>query len=256
LPYRAAVRPDHSRSRYRVDRLVDAGGALAIVQPMLAAASPSLWTQLAAAIPLALLATLSPTSVAVIIWYLGLASPRPLVAAYLVGAFLITAFVAVATLFLLQGTQTAPHTHPAPSATVDIILGVTLLGTAAAVARHKPKQGDDVPKERRHDPKGAFALGVVMWTPSLAYLAALKLVSDANAPAVSTVLASLVVIFCVLLIVEVPIGFYFFYPDRTGVKLKAFHDWLHRHGRAILTGGLTAGGVFMIVHGILVALSG
>jgi hypothetical protein len=250
------MRPDHGRSRYRPERQVDGAGLLAIVQPMLAAASPSLWTQLAAAIPLALLATLSPTSVAVIIWYLGLESPRKLVAAYLGGALLITAVVAVAALFILQGAQIAPHTHPTPSATVDIVLGAALLGTAVGVARHKPKHRDEVPKERRHDPKGAFVLGVAMWTPSLAYLAALKLISDANAPAVSTVLASLVIIFCVLLVLEVPIGFYFFYPDRTGVKLKAFHEWLHRHGRAILTWGLTAAGVYMIVHGIMVAASG
>jgi Sap, sulfolipid-1-addressing protein len=255
LPYRAAVRPDHSRSRYRVDRLVDAGGALAIVQPMLAAASPSLWTQLAAAIPLALLATLSPTSVAVIIWYLGLESPRRLVTSYLGGALLITALVALAALLLLQGTQTVPHSHPTPSATVDIVLGLVLLGTAVVVARHQPK-AKDAPKERRHDPRGAFALGVVMWTPSVAYLAALKLISDANAPAVSTVLASLVVIFCVLLVLEIPIGFYFFYPDRTELKLKAFHEWLHRHGRTLLAWGLAVGGVYMVVHGIVIATSG
>ena len=35
-----------------------------------------------------------------------------------------------------------------------------------------------------------------------------------------------------------------------------FHEWLHRHGRAILTWGLTAAGVYMIVHGIMVAASG
>ena len=224
---------------------------------MLAAASPSLWTQLAAAIPLALLATLSPTSVAVIIWYLGLESPRRLVVAYLVGAFLITALVAVAVLLLLHGTQTVPHHHPTPSATIDIVLGVALLGTAVALARHTPKpKENEKEKERRHDPKGAFVLGVLMWTPSLAYLAALKLVSDANAGTASTLVASLVIIACVLLVIEVPIALYFFHPERTQVKLKAFNEWLHRHGRAILTWGLTAGGVFMIVHGIVIATAG
>jgi threonine/homoserine/homoserine lactone efflux protein len=224
---------------------------------MLAAASPSLWTQLAAAIPLALLATLSPTSVAVVIWYLGLESPRRLATAYLGGAFLITALVAVATLLLLQGTQTVPHHHPTPSGGVDIVLGMGLLATAVALARHKPKQrANEKTKERRHDPKGAFVLGVLMWTPSLAYLAALKLVSDANAGTASTLVASLVIIACVLLVIEVPIAFYFFYPDRTRVKLEAFHEWLHRHGRTILTWGLAAGGVFMVVHGIVVASAG
>ena len=224
---------------------------------MLAAASPSLWGQLAAAIPLALLATLSPTSVAVVIWYLGLESPRRLAIAYLGGAFLITALVAVATLVLLQGTQTVPHHHPTPSGGVDIVLGMGLLATAVALARHKPEQREnETTKERRHDPKGAFVLGVLMWTPSLAYLAALKLVSDANAGTASTLVASLVIIACVLLVIEVPIAFYFFYPDRTRVRLEAFHEWLHRHGRTILTWGLAAGGVFMVVHGIVVASAG
>ena len=112
---------------------------LAIVRPMLAAASPSLWTQLAAAVPLALIATFSPTSVAVIIWYLGLESPRPLLMAYLGGAFLITALVAVVALFLLQGTRTVPHGRATPSATVDIVLGVALLATAVMVARRSSK---------------------------------------------------------------------------------------------------------------------
>ena len=217
--------------------------------PMLAASSPSLWSQLAAAIPLALLATLSPTSVAIIIWYLGLESPRRLASAYLGGAFVITAVVAVAALFLLQGTQTVPQTHPAPSATIDILLGVALLVTAIVVGRHhaEPKETE---RQRRHDPRGAFFLGVVMWTPSIAYLAALKLVSDANAPAVSTMLASLVLIICVLLIIEIPIGLYFFFPDRTERDLKAFNGWLHRHGRTLLVWGLAAAGVYMLAHGV------
>ena len=118
-----------------------------------------------------------------------------------------------------------------------------------ATGRHhaEPKETE---RQRRHDPRGAFFLGVVMWTPSIAYLAALKLVSDANAPAVSTMLASLVLIICVLLIIEIPIGLYFFFPDRTERDLKAFNGWLHRHGRTVLVWGLAAAGVYMVAHGV------
>jgi hypothetical protein len=74
------------------------------------------------------------------------------------------------------------------------------------VWRRPPRPHEDR-KERRHDPRGAFVLGVITWTPSLAYLAALKLIADASAPALQTALASLILVARVLLVIEVPGAF-------------------------------------------------
>jgi threonine/homoserine/homoserine lactone efflux protein len=222
---------------------------------ILAAASPSLSTQLAAAIPLALVACVSPSAVAILIWYLGQESPRPLVLAYLAGALAISAVVATAAILVLQGTNLTPKHHPEPSAALDIALGVALLVTAVVLVRRKP--AEEAPtKARRRDPRGALLLGVIMYLPSLFYIAALKQVADANAALLPTVLSGLLLVFIVTLIVEIPVGLYLLFPDGTGRQLKVFDGWIHRHRRAIVLIGLIGAGLYLLGTGIDRAVTG
>ncbi|HSS11741.1 MAG TPA: GAP family protein [Acidimicrobiales bacterium] len=222
---------------------------------IIATSNPSLSTQLAAAIPLAFLACLYPPAVAVVILYLGLESPRRLVLAYLAGALAMTALAATVGILLLQGSNVTPKHHPAPSAGLQILLGVAMLVAAVMLARRKRVQKEPK-KTHEHDPRGAFLLGVVMYVPSLFYLSAIKQVADANAGFVPTLLSGLLLALIVPLLVEIPVGLYLLFPDWTSVHLKAFNEWMRRHGRTIVLVGLIVGGLYLLGTGIDRAVTG
>jgi threonine/homoserine/homoserine lactone efflux protein len=222
---------------------------------IVATSAPSLSTQLAAAIPLTLVACLSPSAVAIVIWYLGQESPRRLVLAYLAGAWAVSAVVAIAAILLLHGTKLTPKHHPAPSAGVDMTLGLAMLVTAVVYVRRQPAEKGPK-KARRHDPRGALLLGVVMYLPSLFYLAALKQLADADAGLLVTALSGLLLVVIVVLIVEIPVGLYLLFPDGTGRQLKAFDEWMRRHQRVIVVAGLTGAGLYLLGTGIDRAVTG
>jgi Sap-like sulfolipid-1-addressing protein len=210
--------------------------------------NPSLTGQLAAAIPLALVAGFSPTAVAVLIFYLGGEAPRRTLFAFLTGAAITTGLVAAAGIVILQGTGTVPRRHRSPSAALDLLLGAAMLVLAAVLARRPPRTRP--PKQRRRDPRGAFLLGLLLYTPSLFYLAALKQIADADARVVATAVSTLIVVALVLVSVEVPIALYLLAPDRTMRQLGALNGWMRRHSRTALVGAAAAAGVYLVVRGV------
>jgi hypothetical protein len=218
----------------------------------LATSNPHLSAQLAAAIPLALAACVYPPAIAVLLYYLGRDSPRRLVLAYFGGAFAMTLVVGIVGISVLIGTDVNPKEHPTPSAALDLALGATMLAAAFLLARHKSvPRTEKPPKERRVGARGAVLLGIVMYTPSLFYLSAMKLVADAEPSAVATVLSALLLTLCVLLFLEIPIGLYLRFPDATHTKLAAFNAWLRRNGRTLLTWGFVIGGSYMVGRGVV-----
>jgi hypothetical protein len=217
-----------------------------------ATSNPSLSTQLAAAIPLALAACVYPPAIAILVYYLGRESPRRLVLAYYGGAFTMTLIVGIVGIAVLTGADVNPKEHPAPSAGLDIALGAAMLAAAFLLARRKPvPRTEKPPKQRRVGAWGAVLLGIVMYTPSLFYLSAMKTVADAEPSAVATVLSALLLTLCVLLFLEIPIGLYLRFPDATHTRLSVFYDWLRGNGRTVLMWGFAIGGLYMFGRGVV-----
>jgi hypothetical protein len=217
----------------------------------LATSNPHLSTQLASAIPLALAASVYPPAIAVLIYYLGRESPRRLVLAYFGGAFAMTLAVGIAGIAILIGSDVNPRDRPTPSAGLDLVLGATMLAAAFLLARRRSVlTTEKPPRERRVGARGAVLLGIAMYTPSLFYLSAMKLVADADPSAGATVLSALLLTLCVLLFLEVPIGLYLRFPDATHTKLSAFNAWLRGNGRTLLMWGFLIGGFYMLGRGI------
>jgi hypothetical protein len=192
-----------------------------------------------------------PPAFAVLIYYLSRDSPKRLILAYYAGAFAMTLVVGIVGILVLTGADVNPRDHPTPSASLDIVLGVLMLGSAVAVARRRPRaKSEKPPKQRRVGAGGAVLLGVVMYTPSLFYLAAMKLVADADPSPAATVVSALILTLCVLLFLEIPIGLYLLFPDATDAKMKGFDAWLHRNARTLLIWGFTIGGVYLLGTGL------
>jgi hypothetical protein len=207
-----------------------------------------------AAIPFAVAAAFFPPAVAVLLWLL--ASPprmrRGLV--YLAGAATSTLCSGVVILALLHGVEIAPGRRAAIEGTVQLILGSGFLLFAAGLALRRPGQanpgrGAATPKLRASGYVGIFLLGVVMWTPSLAYVAAIDLIVASGLTVLAQILNLVLVAVIVLSPVEVPLLLYGLAPAAViGVVTKI--DTLVRRylwQLGVITAGV--GGIYLLIRG-------
>lgn len=93
-------------------------------------------------------------------------------------------------------------------------------------------------------PGTAFIVGVLVFTPSVTFVAAIQASLGLSA------LALIVVVVLNVLLVWLPILAHLVVPDGTSRTLTAFNGWLRAHGRILLAiAGVIAGSV-LIVNGL------
>jgi hypothetical protein len=225
-----------------------------IAQLWAADTSPGLVSQLTLAIPLALAAGFSPTTLAVLVYYLSGSQPLRPALAFLFGALAITVPVAVAGVVVLRSADIEPRDRRSPSAGVDIALGVALLVFALVLSRRaqRPVQAE---RTRQRTVRSAFALGLLLNLPSLFFLAALKHLSDADARILPTGLAVALIVALDLITVEVVIVLFLMAPDWTRRHLVLVNEWTKRHGRPALMWLAVLGGCYLIARGLVFGLT-
>jgi hypothetical protein len=211
------------------------------------------------AVGLAFLAALSsPTALLVAAVYLGSASPRKTSLFYLAGAVLMSAVIGVIVILALRaGGLNLPHDRT-PRYGLRLGLGVAALAIGVVIARRKPKppRGDRKPGLMsrliaRPSPVTAFTTGLLIFTPSVAFIAALQVIATAQTSDALIAGGLALVVAIDVLGVWVPYLLYLIAPEPTTRRLKAIDNWLRAHGRALLLGGLAAAGVFLILNGVL-----
>jgi Sap, sulfolipid-1-addressing protein len=213
---------------------------------------------------LALLSALSPTALLVVAVYLGSARPRETALCYLAGAVTMSLTVGVVFVVLLRHAGLSlPRNHTARS---DVRLGLGLLLVAAAVviAGRKPRQPDPA-KARpgivsrmiaRPAPATAFVVGVIVFGPSLTFLAAVQVIATARAgPGLMAVAVAVVVVITVLL-VWLPLVLYLIAPEPTTRRLTAFNAWLRAQAATLIVAVLIVAGAIMIGAGAYGLLTG
>ena len=99
-------------------------------------------------------------------------------------------------------------------------------------------------------PKEAFIVGILVYSPSLTFVAAVQTVATSKDSIAASVLAIVLIVAITLLFVWVPFLLYLLMPDRTGRLLGSFNGWLRTHGHQILVAGLFAAGVIVTIDGI------
>jgi Sap, sulfolipid-1-addressing protein len=209
---------------------------------------------------LALLAAISPTALLVSAVFLGAASPFRTILIYLAGAILMTALMAALVYVVLRaGHLYKPHERD-PRYGLRLGLGVLMLAVGCyllprgRLRRAQPARQDRGLISRMIATPGAreaFLVGVLLYSPSLTFVAAVQTVatSDADTAAAIGVLALVVVI--TLLCIWVPLLLYLLKPDRTVQLLGSFNGWLRANGFFVLAAALAIGGAFLAVNGIL-----
>jgi hypothetical protein len=182
---------------------------------------------------LALLAALTPTALLVVAVFLGAANPRRTVLLYLAGAIVMTVVIAVIVFVVLRtGHLDKPRQRHA---------GRKKQKGPGLISRMIAQPG----------PKEAFIVGILVYSPSLTFVAAVQTVATSRDSIAASVLTIFLIVAITLLFVWVPFLLYLLMPERTGRLLGSFNEWLRTHGHQILVGGLFAAGIIVTIDGIL-----
>jgi hypothetical protein len=235
------------------------------------------------ALALAFAAGIYPLGLAIVVRYLGEPASMRRACAYLGGAATVTLGAGTAMVAALRGSGLTKRQHPAPSAGVQLLLGVALLLVAVWMARHRAPTGQrgpgpvdsgqpsreapgpdrpghrmprDAVKDRRIPGSGElFLLGIITYLPSLLYVGAIKNLVDAGLSISVTIVVLVVCAVFVLQMVELPIILRLLAPRRTGTILASYNAWMHRHGRRLVIVLAVAGGVYFLISGMTMLLS-
>jgi len=207
---------------------------------------------------LALLAAISPTALVVAAAYIGSANPRTTLLLYLAGALVITFVLAVGLYFVLKAGHLDLSRRREPRYDLRLGLGIVLLLASAFFARRARRRGPPAPSKglvarllARPGSLTAFAVGVIVYGPSVTLIAAIQVIATSRPSAVSAVVALAIVIAVSVMCVWVPFVLYLLAPRPTTRILGVFNSWLQAHGQLLLVGALGAAGVYLIANGIL-----
>jgi Sap, sulfolipid-1-addressing protein len=207
---------------------------------------------------LALLASLSPTALLVAAVYLGSARPKLVAMYYLSGAVIVSIVMGVVLLLALRAANLSHAGEDTPRYGLRLGLGVLALVAGLVIMRRKPRPPNPDGSQSgivwrlvgEPGPRSAFLVGVLLFSPGLAFLAAVQVIATARASVSETLLAVILVVVLYVLLVWLPILMYLAFPEFTSRHLKAFNGWLLAHGRQVLVWVLLVLGAFLVANGI------
>jgi hypothetical protein len=213
---------------------------------------------------LALLSALSPTALLVVAVYLGSVRPRETALSYLAGGVAMSIFLGVVFVVVLrQFGLSLPRNHIARS-DVRLGLGLALFLAAAVVAARKPKQPDPAKASQgivsrmiaRPAPATAFTVGLIVFGPSLTFLAAVQVIATARAGVGLTAVAVALVVVITVLFVWLPLVLYVAAPGPTTHGLTSFNGWLRAQATTLIVGVLVVVGSIMVGSGVYGLVAG
>jgi hypothetical protein len=204
---------------------------------------------------LALLSALSPTALLVAAVYLGSSRPRQTTLSYLAGGVAMSLVLGVAFVVILRHAGLSlPRNHIARN-DVRLGLGLAMFLVALVVAVRRPKQPD--PAKARQGivshviampaPGTAFAVGLIVFGPSVTFLAAVQVIATARAGVGLTAVAVALVVILTALLVWLPLLLYLAAPGPTTRGLAAFNGWLRAQATTLIAGVLLVVGSILIV---------
>jgi hypothetical protein len=207
---------------------------------------------------LALLASLSPTALLAGAVYLGSERPRLIATYYLAGAVIVSVVMGVVLLLALRAANLSRPSEATPRYDLRLGIGVLLVVASFVLSRRKSRPIDPTESPRGFlarmvadpAPRSAFLVGVLIFSPGVAFFAAVQVIATARASVELTAVAVVVVVVLYVLLVWLPILLYLIFPHFTTRYLSSFNRWLIVHGKQVLVSGLMVAGAFMIANGI------
>ena len=139
-------------------------------------------------------------------------------------------------------------------------LGVLAIIAAVLIYRRRPRKKPEPGKQKKPnlvarllaDPKPvtAFIVGIVMFGPSVTFVAAVQVVASSKADVTATVGAMAMIVVLTVAFAWLPLLAYLIAPGRTARALKGFEAWLLRYRKYIATGAVGLIGVLLVAQGI------
>jgi hypothetical protein len=212
---------------------------------------------------LALLAAIYPPATLVAALYLASARPGRTTAFYVAGGFLIVVVVGTIALIAIRAGGLSLPSHHQTRYGLRLGLGVLACVAAVLIWRRKPRQkkpeaGSGKPKKpglierltANPKPLTAFVVGIVMFGPSVTFLAAVQVVASAKADPAATAGALAMIFVLAVAFAWLPLLAYLVAPVRTTRTLKAFEGWLRRNRKKVMTAAVGLIGVLLVAQGI------
>ena len=211
-----------------------------------------------------MLAAISPTELLVAAVYLGSGRPRATLLCYLAGALLMSSVVGVLILVALRSGHLELGRERQPRYGLRLGLGILALGAAAALTRRATHPADPSRQSKsvvsrliaNPAPVTAFLTGLLLFGPSLTFIAAVQVIGTAQASDALTALGLGVVIVIDVMVVWLSFLAYLVAPAQTTRRLSLFNTWLRANGRVITVVVLTVAGVLLAVNGLHGLLQG
>lgn len=208
---------------------------------------------------LAVLAALSPMAVLVSASFLGSPNPHRTVLIYLTGAIVMTALMATIVFVVLHAGHVYQPRERQTRYGVRLGLGLLMLLAGGYVRRRGPKTPDPAKKNKslisrliaKPGAGAAFLVGVLVYSPSLTFIAAVQVVATSKQGLAASILDLFVVIAITITFVWLPLVLYLLAPERTSRILGATIGWLRSHGHVLTVGALLIGGVLLTLNGLL-----
>jgi MFS family permease len=222
--------------------------------------SASLFAQVAG---LALVASVSPPALLLAGLYLRSERPGKLTLFFIVGGLVVVSVVGIVALVLIRAGGLSHLGQHQPRYGLRLGLGVIALAAAAVLYRRKPKPPDARKKPKkpkkpnlvkrlssRPSPMTAFAVGVFMFGPSVAFISAVQVVATAKTGLADTIGAMALIIVLAVLFAWLPFLAYLIAPDRTVHLLHSLEGALAKHGRTVMIAAIAVIGLYLIIQGI------
>lgn len=185
-----------------------------------------------------------------------LAGPRGARTGVAYAAGTATVLVGVVGAVLYAGHSLALPSTPRLDATLDLVIGATLLALAAGAARWHPRQRHGQRHAAAHlTPPTAFALGAFSMATNLTTLAlvvpAAKEIAADGLPVWDSLPAAAVLVALACLPAWGPVALDAAAPATTRRLLDRLQLVVHRHGRTLVVCLIAAAGLFLLARGIV-----
>jgi len=207
---------------------------------------------------LALLAACYPPAMLIASLYLASARPGRITASYVLGGLVAVTVVGVAALIAIRAGGLSLPGHQTTRYGFRLGLGLVALAASLIIFRRKPKPPDSTKAKKPNlitrwsadpSPGTAFAVGVLMFAVSAAFLAAVQVVAVSKASLGATIAAMAMIVAVTLLLGWAPLIAYLIAPNATTRTLSGFNRWMTRHSRVLLTAAVGVIGVILVAQG-------
>jgi len=202
------------------------------------------------------LAALSPPALLAVAVYLGSANPRRSVLIYLAGAVTMTVILGIVILLAIRAGGLLQPGQRQPRYGLRLGLGVVALGAGIFLAWREPRPAKPDKKPglmarimTHPAPLAAFAVGVLLFTPSAAFVAAVQTIATARASIALIVVAMAVVVVIDVMFIWLPLILYLAAPLATARNLKAINAGIQAHANLIIVAVLAIVGILLVING-------